>query len=59
MKKVKDNELTELTGGMTCARLSEILDGMMYGENASQQSWDQAIIIIDLIDNGYTLCTPV
>ena len=57
MKKVDNKELAVMTGGMTCTQLSQVLDTMMYGQNATQQSWDQAMNILDLLHSGYTLCS--
>ena len=56
MKKLKDNELTELTGGMTCKRLGEILSLMMDPKTGNNQTMAQAIALIDLMHSGYTLC---
>ncbi len=56
MKKVKDNELTELTGGMTCARLSSLLRYMMDPQTGTSQTMAQAVALIDLMHSGYTLC---
>ena len=56
MKKIKDNELTELTGGMTCKRLAEILSLMMNPQTGNSQTMAQAVALIDLMHSGYTLC---
>lgn len=56
MKKIKDNELTELNGGMTCSELTSILRYMTNYPTATSQSIRQAADIVDLMHSGYTLC---